>query len=431
MHIRQWVFCSGWLFPSLLTAGNTNALPSESAQVTLREGTVLNGPARILDGQLSVTTGVGQDRRLELKDVRQIRFGTPEPTVEELWQRGDIGRATLPGMVKIAGEKLTISGAGEGISHGNDSFYFVHRPLERSGEIVVCVRDWQEVKPTAKAGVMFRDGLDPSARNIFLAITPAGRLMWQMRARSGINAQLLAQKEAKPPVWLKLAREGGIFIAYFSADGQKWEKMAQYPVSLPDKLLAGFAFATGNTQHLAQVTAEQLAVRQTSPVEFKPRLRLVTGTEIPAAIFFADDTIFKFVRGEKDEFTVPRRQLARICYQPLTAEMEAALRPGRAGVLLFNGDFVDGELKKLAPDMVTISSVLFGLKSFKLGAQAVALVLQADSGERLPVEIRLQDGSVIRAREAMLKGDQLRVSEPILGEIVVPLAEWREFKRAD
>jgi regulation of enolase protein 1 (concanavalin A-like superfamily) len=409
-------------------------LEKNHARLKIRDGRVLTGELQFLNGRVLLAKGEGRDQSWPLNEVQQIlrldeTSGDSAIRQAGQWLGTDVGAASLRGAYRFAKDGLTIEGAGEDIQKNRDSFYFVHQVLERSGEIVARLSGWQNARAAAKAGLMMRDRLEPNSRNVLVAVTPAKQVFMQQRASSSGSTDSLAQQETDFPLWLKLAREGRAFSGSYSTDGKKWYLLSRQNLDMPDKLYVGLVVASRDPKQLVQAMFDNIAVRRTSVVDFKPVLVLRSGSEIPSAIYQADDTTVKFVRVQREELSVSTLNVARIYFQPVTAELGEALTPGRHGVLMKNGDFIDGEFKSLDRDSVKISSLLFGLRSYKLMSSAVAIILRDALPEPPAFELRLQDGSKILAHDARLRDDRLEIKEAALGDLAISARELVEFKR--
>jgi hypothetical protein len=76
-----------------------------------------------------------------------------------------------------------------------------------------------------------------------------------------------------------------------------------------------------------------------------------------------------------------------------------------------------------------MSSVLFGLKRFSIeGSDPVAVVLNDCAPARAGFEVRLLDGSVLRAAKLTATSQEIALDEPILGNLSFPAAELFEIR---
>ncbi len=90
---------------------------------------------------------------------------------------------------------------------------------------------------------------------------------------------------------------------------------------------------------------------------------------------------------------------------------------------MLNRDFLEGEFKGIEAGRVRIDSVLFGSKKLEMKREAAALVLGEVSVEAGELEVRLRDGSRVRAKGVKVKGEEVVLEEKLLGEVRVVRGE--------
>jgi hypothetical protein len=152
------------------------------------------------------------------------------------------------------------------------------------------------------------------------------------------------------------------------------------------------------------------------------------GSFLAAPLVSADDTSLQFGGAQKD-FTLSTVNAARIIFQNLSAQRAAKIEPGRAGVLLVNGDFVDGEFKGLDRGRVKLSSVLFGLKFFDATYEVVAVILRDPAPGAPTFRVRASDGSVLLVKKFAIAADGLTMEDATLRGYRVPAQELVELKQ--
>ena len=121
--------------------------------------------------------------------------------------------------------------------------------------------------------------------------------------------------------------------------------------------------------------------------------------------------------------------VARVLFQP---EFEAnALTAGRAGVLLSNGDFIDGDFRGIEAGCVKINSVLLGQRRYELNRKVAAVLLRDVTTHPAPLEVATHDGSLWRPERLAFEQDTLVLSTPLLGEWRIPADELLEIRRTN
>ena len=110
---------------------------------------------------------------------------------------------------------------------------------------------------------------------------------------------------------------------------------------------------------------------------------------------------------------IPLSEVARIVCQPLPRTMTARVNSSRPGVLLANGDFVEGSFAGMEGTRVTINSVLLGLRTYDTMQQVLAVVIREAEAAAPPYEIQLRDQSILFTTDlelhpgAVILGDKL------------------------
>ena len=153
------------------------------------------------------------------------------------------------------------------------------------------------------------------------------------------------------------------------------------------------------------------------------------GSRVAAAVATADDSAVYFVEGSNPA-KISTVNVARIVLTPVPERFRARLAGKRKGILLRNGDFIEGELQELKADWLTINSVLFGIKVYGRG-EVIALMLGKISDKPVrsaKYEVRLENGSLLFARRFILEKGSVVVDDPTVGKINIPLAELEELR---
>jgi hypothetical protein len=115
--------------------------------------------------------------------------------------------------------------------------------------------------------------------------------------------------------------------------------------------------------------------------------------------------------------------IARIVFQPLAKKVEERILPGRAGLLLSQGDFIDAEFRGIDGSQVRAGSVLFGMRTYDTKKEVLAAVLRNLSPTPAVCEVRLKDGSMLLGSAITGESDVLLVRDATLGPIKVPPSE--------
>jgi hypothetical protein len=152
-----------------------------------------------------------------------------------------------------------------------------------------------------------------------------------------------------------------------------------------------------------------------------PGLLLRNGVFLAGAVETAGETSVR-APGLLRSAPLATLNVARIVCQPLSKAMEARLVPGRSGVLLARGDFVDGEFQSIESGQVKISSILFGTRSFDAKKEVLAITLHEISPAPAKYEVQLRDDSLLSAGAVAFERDALVIQDSILGTVRLPSA---------
>jgi PA14 domain len=155
-----------------------------------------------------------------------------------------------------------------------------------------------------------------------------------------------------------------------------------------------------------------------------------SGAFIACAVEKATETAVQ-APGLLQDRTVSLVNVARIVWQPLPKSLLAKVQPGRTGVLLANGDFIDGEFRGLDKGRLQLSSILFGLRSYEAARDVTAVVLNEVTPTAAQYEIQLQDRSILFAVRAKIENENLVIEDPFLGTVQVPASDLVTIKRAN
>lgn len=100
---------------------------------------------------------------------------------------------------------------------------------------------------------------------------------------------------------------------------------------------------------------------------------------------------------------IPLNEIARIVCQPLPRTMTARVNSSRPGVLLANGDFVEGAFAGMESTRVTINSVLLGLRTYDTTHQVLAVIIREAEGVPSASEVQLKDQSILFTTDIALQ----------------------------
>lgn len=432
----------------LLAALATGAISSANAgTVQTVDGSLLNGSIQFESPDaLLVTPSNAPPVRVALSNLLRADFTNPtnappplSPRLKPLamdeehgalpepWQNLDIGQLESRGSAVHYRGRFTVESS-RAARESEEGFHFVCQPFQGDGEIIARVasitpRDQRDLQ--AKAGVVIRASLDADARTLMMTVSGGGGAYFRRGKIQGASTTDDRRPDLKPPYWVKLRREGNVISGFHSTDGRRWVTLDKTDAGLSDRFYVGLAATSRRrgspaTAEFDHVIARPLETRAT----FTPRIVLRDGTIIADHFRTVDDTVVTMSPAKKD-LRLLTRHVARLQFRPVDATEE--LPAGRAGVLLSNGDFVDGEFQCVTNGKVLIGSVLFGRRSLEIGRRVAAVVLREAPASPATFEARTFDGSVWRAKSTHVEADGLVMDTALLGQRRIPAADLKEL----
>jgi hypothetical protein len=425
-------------------------LAAQGGVVQTLDGQNLSGRLRLdAGGTISVVPANGQPLTIALSNLWRADFAgltnSPPPLLRDRrhraasdenngalpaeWQSDDIGPLVKRSAVRhvrgtFAVEAQPRLGKGRG-----DALHFIHQVWQGDGEIVARVASLEprdEKEKQARAGVMMRTGLEPTSANVAMSISGGLGSIFRRFSRKGEKVIDDKRPDLKPPYWVKLTRENGTIAGYQSTDSKNWKLVGSSETDLPPRMLVGLA-VSGRRKESALATFDHVAIRSALPRSaFTPRIVLRDGTVIADHFTAMDESEIQFSK-EKQGLKVRTADVGRLLFQPL---FEAdSLTPGRVGILLSSGDFIDGEFRGIEDGHVKISSVLLGQRTYDLNRKVAAMVLRNVAPRPALFEVATKEGSVWRPRTLTLEADGLRLDEPLAGLWRISAPELLEIRR--
>ncbi len=148
-----------------------------------------------------------------------LNWGVPNE-----WSHGDIGTdmgASGAGAAVYQQGTYTVSSSGGDIWQGRDTFHFMYQPLGTNGQVVARLLGQSGMDAWRKGGLMLRESLADTARNVALLVKGSNQMDFQWRPSGGLET-LQRVSGTNAWNWLKLVRNGDWVGAYVSADGTNW-----------------------------------------------------------------------------------------------------------------------------------------------------------------------------------------------------------------
>jgi hypothetical protein len=404
------------------------------ASFPLKAGVVLdlkNGTS--LDGKLTLTgTGIhvegSSSSDVNLADVLEADFsdapfhlqffqskGEAANQLPSDWTTKAIGPADPSGSATYAAGTLTLNGDGCDYQDAQpDHYYFAGRPWDGDGQWTCYLKE-----TTGEVGFTMRKTLDAGSPMLAIGVgSDGGGMMHYGGAYSGIGGKF--------PTFLRVTRSGSSVDFAESANGTAWQFISQNNTDLNTGWI-GFVINSRQGKTAASAIIDQITF---APIPAQPET-VPTGVLFRSGTFLAG-TDFNIaaadggVGHDKKVIPVKTSQIAAVVYHPTTLhEIDASA--AQPGMILKNGDYLTSDIQLLQGGMVQVMSLNLGLTSYFVDTVRACVV---NSVASLPsdYEIRLRDGSIIRAKSFTLDKDQMTIQEIGGLSIQVGTSEVAQFR---
>jgi regulation of enolase protein 1 (concanavalin A-like superfamily) len=192
--------------------------------------------------------------------------GIPQPPppppgpLPEPWANADIGAVGKTGtsLYESSTGAVLVSGAGSDVWGTADSLQFAYRAMTGDGWIAARVVSMTNANNYSKAGVMFRETLDPASVNAFLEVSLGQGTLFSRRKTPAATTSSTAGPVVTPPYWVKLERIGSLFNSYVSSDGATWTAVGSQTITMAATVWVGLGVTSHTTAAAATVRFDQV-----------------------------------------------------------------------------------------------------------------------------------------------------------------------------
>ncbi len=193
------------------------------------------------------------------------------------WLSTDIGDISVPGQASFGAGVFSMEASGGDIWSQDDAFHFIHRTLQGDGQFTARIAGLSPTDPWTKAGVMIRETLAASARNVMMAVTPKHGIVFQRRNIAS-KETFNVEAAGAAPAWLRIERRGDEFIGSRSSDGLIWKEVSRTTIAMGAAVEIGLCLTSHNSNALAAASFESVSFQ--FPLELTmadPPPAMVTG----------------------------------------------------------------------------------------------------------------------------------------------------------
>jgi hypothetical protein len=390
----------------------------------LRAGAAFSLSGSETDGTFSVTnTGIHVDNSsptdLAFTDVLEASFGNDPfqlncffagkgDQLPPNWKGQDIGTVDNPGSVTVHDGVFTLAGGGTKgkYDHDQDTIFFLGQSWSN---------DEIDAKHNDKsAGLMLRQTLDPTSPMLAIVPDQEGKVEVPFRHETGMGPGHGGESNYDQlPLWIRLTRNGTNVIASISTDGNAFDDIGVNDFkSLANPVQIGLFAASRKPNEMCHAVFDHLSITPPpSTAQILPAGVLLQGGSVLAGHFThlsfdpsAHDADGHFEHNGR-ELLIARSSIAGVIMLPIERSQLATLS-AKAGIVMRNGDTMDGDLTSVTDHDLIVTSDLLGATTYKPDDVRV-VVAHPLQPQPAPLEVRLKDGSVINATS--LTGDSAAV----------------------
>ena len=396
------------------------------------DGKSFSGKISVEPGAFVIAREGAATERVPLANVRSASFEhTAVATKPATWTGQSVGPKPLDGSFSQTNGVFHVSGAGTS-STVDDNHFLVQQHVGELAQLTAFVppqtssRLTQDKYKAAGLGLLAR--LDGSGAAFFVYSSggKTGLTRWRTAEGKERSKHFTTGTQG---VWLRLERCSQQVTAFASEDGVTWRQVGNELLALPDEAHLGMVM-TGQKKGVPVTVAfsgVDLQHAGTPPTPL-PQLRLRDGGVLSGKFLGTDGSVVRWLALGR-EWNVSLVNVSRLLLEPRAELQVTRLRPERPGALLASGDFVDGELIAGAPGRITISSVLFGIRSYSAEGAVLGVHIRDAAEAGAEFEVHCADGSRLLANQLELRAEALAGRERNAGEFLLRGADVSELRR--
>ena len=358
----------------------------------------------------------------------------------EPWGEFNVGDSADSGNASGDNGSLVLTRSGGEVLVGNDKFQFVPQPLKGNGQIIAQLSDVHLDHPTKDsqppvAGLMIRRSLAGNSEHAAILFSPGVGSIFLSRNKPDAAASSMTTT-AKSPGYMRLTREGSLISGFASADGTSWEFLGSVEIDMPENVLVGLVLSSQNDGMTGSATFDHAAVKTMNADDQQfagSGLRLVDGTLLNGWFrgYEKGAILLEMAAADrqKQRISIPSEMISRIIYRPVSAESLQGVGPDEHGVVLKNGDFLQGEITRFQGETLELESDIFGPRTFRARDVLAAILLRPVVAHPAQYRLFLRDGSTIEATSVRFVAGGVLVDTNTIKGLLFPadsLAELRQ-----
>ena len=447
---------AGWivLILGLACAG----LQARQGQVATRDGQSHPGYIRLDTNRLVVANvQAGRVESIPWSQVQKIVF-EPRPSrsskhsaaslaqdwlrarpLPRDWQPADLGYAQVFNEDTFYAGLFRMRVASLPSQRQDTSWHFVSQPVSGFSELIARVVEIRPRRKGAMTGLMIRESLSESSPFAFIGLTAWQGGVVLYRRTEGAGVEVRRVPGWRHSAWLRLTRLGGRVELARAPFGQRWDVVETLEMHWGDQLYVGLAASAGpppRTRYERGAAPVQFSLDHvrllTSQSSDRPMARLVltSGSVARGHIFYADGASVRY-RDYLGPARLPIRRLAYIQFRYVPPTGREHIRQGRPGVVLDNGEFIEGNFRGIEQDELLLSSVPLGLRRFSVLDQVAAVIFHKPAPQLGRFEVRMLNGSVWHGVDLAIGRNEVLLTDAHAGVVRLPVYELLEVRRSE
>jgi glucan 1,3-beta-glucosidase len=190
------------------------------------------------DDELRIALTSSQPPALTLHEYPFVSGPAPQDRLPVNWKSNDLGEPFVKGGQRVLGEdRMEVFGAGRDVFEGNDECHFVSRKVADRFELSASLAPPVDTHAYAKAGLMYRTGLNADAPIVIVSLNPDGACTFAYRRTAGARITENPMAPAGRTRTVRLVRDSARFEATaLDGDGKP---LATQSADLPELAAAG------------------------------------------------------------------------------------------------------------------------------------------------------------------------------------------------
>lgn len=404
------------------------ATSAQAGSVSTLDGNLATDGKLVLGAKaIQVQTGTSSED-VNLPDILEADFGdTPlqldyfssQDNLAQLpgsWKMQDIGHVDAPGSCAYKNGTFVFTHAGVEKDKSDEQIFYAGQPWTGDGQWTVRVLDVKGPQERTEAGLMLRDTLDAGAPLFSIGVTMETdfKAHFRREAQKG-NENRPIYTKLQFPVWLRLTRYGTSLAAAISSNGKDWETVSQAITKPTSSVLIGLYIANhkGKTPASAILDQASFTPRPYSGQVIPPGMLLVSGSVLATDFSFDSDPTKPETDGHLQWFDkyipIPQKKISILAFHPIPRSQVDSIG-SQVGIIMRNGDFMGGDLELVYRNNIRISSLLLGIVSYD-NDDLLGCFYHPPQFQPSDYEVRLRDGSILRAKNLSLAKDKCTIEE--------------------